>query len=221
MTTEDKINIFKQDITSARLTQEQLFQKHIVDGRCHYFTHILKDEEKEYKLRQLVADYLDVYIHEVIIVGSAKLGFSISPKKLFHHFDTKFRMTRQWKDKSDIDVAVICEELFEGVGRNVFKYTNSLKDQWDSNEYYREGKFNVPVNYRYFEYFSKGWFRPDFKPRGFEISNLKSFEAFKKETTKLVDRKVTIAIYKNWFYFMNYHTDNLNEISHKKETSTL
>ena len=53
--------------------------------------------------REQVADRFHVGYQDVCIVGSAKLGFSPSPKKFGKHF----------AEESDVDVVIISDELFD------------------------------------------------------------------------------------------------------------
>ncbi len=212
ITTAERIDSLKTDLRNESLSFEQLFQKHIVDSQCFFFNSIIKDTKKEYEIRGLIANSLGVHINEVIIVGSAKLGFSLSPKKLYNEFDSKFNQTKIFRDKSDLDIAVISPDLFKDLNIRIYNYTNSFKFKWHENEYYNGSKlndFNVPINYKFFEYHTKGWFRPDFKPRGFEFCTNSSYENLKKQIIDTTGRKIGLGIYKNWFFFKNYHIENL------------
>jgi hypothetical protein len=215
VTVQAKIDLFKNDITKQILSHEQIFQRHIIEAENFFFVEYLKDRYKEYEIRSLLADHFQVHINEVIFVGSSKLGFSLKPSNLFNSFDYKFNLTKINKDKSDIDVAIISESLFNRLGVRIFDYTDSLRIKWRENEYYFGEKIHeleVPVCFKYFEYFSKGWFRPDMKPRGFEICEKETFEKLKNKLFHLSRRKVRVGIYKDWFFFKNYHLNNLKAL---------
>lgn len=214
-TTTERIDSLKTDLRNESLSFEQLFQKHIVDIQSFYFNTILQDTGKEYEIRELIANSLGVHINEVVIVGSAKLGFSLNPNKLYNEFDAKFNRTSVIRDKSDLDIAVISPDLFKELNIRIYDFTNSFKVKWKENEYYNGDKINgfeVPINYKFFEYHTKGWFRPDFKPSGFEFCINNTFEGLKKQIIDITGRRLGLGIYKNWFFFKNYHIENLKRL---------
>jgi hypothetical protein len=56
---------------------------------------------KEYDIfKRLLSDKLNIHFNNIAIVGSAKNGFSLSPKKYFREFD---------EEKSDIDVVLVSD----------------------------------------------------------------------------------------------------------------
>lgn len=221
---KDRINHLKKDLLNEKLSMEQLFQKHVVDIPTYFFSEILNDTAKEYKIRELVANALEVHINEVLVMGSAKLGYSLSPKKTYRDFDHIYNQTRAKKDKSDLDIAIISNDYFSDVSIKLYQFSNSYRTKWKANEYYNGAKlrdFDVPINHKLFEYHIKGWFRPDFKPIGFEFCINKTFEELKKEILHLTGRKTGLAIYKNWFYFKSYHIENLNRLQSSMKTEIL
>lgn len=221
---QEKIADFKNDLIKENLTHEQIFQRHIVDGKSYFFHDILNDYQREYKTRSLIASYLNVHIQEVIIVGSSKLGYSLSPDNLFRPFDSKFVKSKQLKDKSDIDVAVISNSLFEDLSKRIFEYTNSFKVKWDENEYYfghKKNLYGIPIYLKYFEYFSKGWFRPDMKPKGFEFCIKDGYQGLKSKIFSHFNRSLGLGVYKDWYYFKHYHIANIKTLSHRIKSDIL
>ena len=93
------------------------------------------------------------------------------------------------------------------------------------NEFYDLRKaqklFNVPLAYKFFEFYTKGWFRPDYKPKGFEICYPKIFEQLKKHIYKTTRRKSAIAIYKDWFYFEDYHIKTISRLKKRIQTEVI
>lgn len=215
---QENVDVLKADLRNGYLSYEQIFQKHIVDGTSYFFEHLLKDSYREYKLRHLVAEYLEVHIHEVIIVGSSKLGYSLSPKNAFRHFDEEFRRTKNHRSKSDLDIAVVSDRLFDNLTKRVFEYTDSFRTKWIENEYYfddRLSKLGMPVYLKYFEYASKGWFRPDMKPKGFEFCSLDGYQSLTQKIFAEFRRKLGLGVYKDWYFFKHYHIDNIKRLSNK------
>ena len=219
-----RIKSLKKDLSSEKLSLEQLFQKHMVDIHSYYFIEVIKDSTIEYKIRETVANALGIHINEVLVMGSAKTGYSLSPAKLYQEFDYKFSQSRIKRDKSDLDIAVISSDLFKDLSKSMYNFTRSFRNKWDNNEYYSGEKlndFDVDINYKFYEYHIKGWFRPDFKPRGFEFCVNKSYENLKKDIYDLTGRKLGLAIYSNWFYFKNYHIENLARLQIKMKSEIL
>lgn len=209
------IEILKSDLRKQKLTLEEVFQKHIIDGENFLFKYKLNNSELEYEVRSLIATALRVHIHEVIIVGSAKTGYSLSPKKLFNTFDQEFDKSKKNKDKSDLDIAIVSTELFDFIGRNMFEFTDSYQKKWEFNDYYdasNTSQFTVPINYKFFEYYTKGWFRPDFMPIGYDFCEVDSYPKLKQKVQSITGRKLALGIYRDWYFFKNYHIDNLNKL---------
>ena len=85
---------FKEDLNV--LPSIEIVRKYIISGECCYLS-----EHAYCNLRSEVACYFGLCSSEVLVVGSAKLGFSIAPHKrycLFH-------------DESDIDVVLVSSEF--------------------------------------------------------------------------------------------------------------
>ena len=108
MATQD---ILKEDLLT--LDPKAFYLKHIVKSHNWYFSdylHFAPDEivDKMDFFKEVVSTNLGINFHSMQIVGSAKTGYSLSPKKVlqpFHNRDGKI-------DSSDIDIAVISERLY-------------------------------------------------------------------------------------------------------------
>ena len=84
---EERLNQFKEDLN--KYTSIQIVRKHIISGDC-----FILSQDKYFNLRSEVAEHFGLHPNEVFVVGSAKLGFSVAPKKRFRPFR---------RNKSDID----------------------------------------------------------------------------------------------------------------------
>jgi hypothetical protein len=124
---------FKADL--HLLSSTQLIRKYIYNGSCN----VLNDD-KHYQLKEEICEHLKIEFNDVVLVGSAKLGFSIKPSKRFAAFG----------EESDIDVAVVSKSLFERIWEEAFLYKKSGAD-W-------------PAASSFFKYLSQGWIRPDKLP---------------------------------------------------------
>ena len=79
--------------------------------------HVFRPNNMKYVIfREHVASCFDVGSQDVCIVGSAKLGFSPSP----HRYGKPFEQT------SDVDVAIISEEMFDQGTRELFSTVNQF-----------------------------------------------------------------------------------------------
>lgn len=97
--------------------------------------------EQEFNLKNVVANQYGLEVlTDIHVVGSAKLGFSIAPKKRFRPFG----------DESDIDLAIVSRELYVKMWHEVHDYISSYSG-WDKRK-------------RFTEHLSNGWIRPDLLP---------------------------------------------------------
>ena len=80
------------------ITEKELIDRHLIFGTPYIFR---DDEYIYFTLKEKIATYFGVSNTEVYMIGSAKLGFSISPTKLW----------RKINDDSDIDMVIISEKL--------------------------------------------------------------------------------------------------------------
>lgn len=109
-------------------------------------------DNREYLLRGLAAAYgVDRASIQLWIVGSAKLGFSISEKR--KPDGRVLPRYRPFSVHSDIDTAVVCPDLFRLI--------------WDELCIYAHGQPWMPWSYKQLgDYMVYGWLRPDhFPPR--------------------------------------------------------
>ena len=93
---------------------EILAKVFVLDGTPYVFE---KSPMKYMVFKEQVAERFRVGSHDVCIVGSAKLGFSPSP----HKFGTLFH------EKSDVDVVIISEPLFNHASRELFAVLNQIE----------------------------------------------------------------------------------------------
>lgn len=135
------ISKFKSDLLA--LGDSEIINKYYLSGSAFAL-----DDNKHYRLRQSVSDHFEVEYAQVFIVGSAKLGFSIKPKRRFMPF----------YDKSDIDIVVVSSTLFEKIWKEVFLFDKN-GGYWSRVKDFK--------NYHF-----QGWIRPDMLPleRSFRIT---------------------------------------------------
>lgn len=194
---------------------EQVFQKHLVDGSSYYFRESIKQANFEYELRHDLSKILEISINDIVIVGSAKLGFSVKTSD-FNEFDWKYSQTGNPQDRSDIDVAIVNKRLFDQLAEQVFRLSRHFDKEW-IHSYWRLNSFHkTPTNLfpRYTEYLARGWFRPDLSPGPF-LAHADWVKVCDSWYQKLGNRRVSIGLYSDWFYLKHYQMDNLDRVREK------
>lgn len=157
----------------------QMVQRHIAYGPCVHL-----DSEAYYRLKRLLSEKWKIHHSEVIVVGSAKLGFSISPKKRYKLFN----------DDSDIDVAIISSVLFDEFWKSAYSYASDPANLWD-----RKADF--------IKYIFKGWVRPDMLPPGDRFPLKSEWTQFFDGLTtsrEFGSYQIVAGIYRDWQFFEKY-----------------
>lgn len=206
----------KKDL-SDDMDSERVFQKHVVDGASYLFNLDPYSRDDEYQLRHELAIATNTSINDVVIVGSAKLGFSVKSEN-FPAFDQKFSITGIPRDKSDVDIAIVNQAHFERVAEAIYHLSNHfnkkwIRENWLTNQYYIEG---VVLFHEYSHYFTKGWLRPDFMPNAY--LSIATWPEVCEKWRKHLNRTVSIGIYSNWTYLKHYHMDHLEVLRAKIKT---
>ena len=130
----------KKDLMT--LEPEEFYFKHIVKSRNWYFSeylHIPPEEivDKMDYFKEIVSIKLGISFHSLQIVGSAKVGYSLSPNKLFKPFHDEEPNT----PSSDIDIAIVSERLYQHF--------------WDEARKSKKLKYNT----RYYDRITKSIYR--------------------------------------------------------------
>lgn len=184
------IQEFKNKLQDKTLSDLDIVQGCITHGPAFVFQ---GHDEKYFKLKQTIAQRFGLNPQYVIMVGSAKLGFSISPLKLWRPFN----------DDSDIDMVIISTELFDRFWKELYDFNINLTDRSeDEDKQYRD----------FLNYFFRGWLRPDMFPFSYH-GRTEWFEFFKSISYgDYGDYKVTGAIFKNDDFYESYHSRNIRAI---------
>jgi len=136
----------RSDLTSI-IPIEQVFQKHVVDGASYFFKERLKKLDWEYELRYEIAKSLDISINDVIIVGSAKLGFSLKTEE-FNEFDFQFSISGNPRHQSDIDIAVVNRRLYDQTTEQIFHHSRHFEKEWIASNWKMNSFHKIPDNKR-------------------------------------------------------------------------
>ena len=178
-----RLEAFKRDLASQEPID--IVRKHIVFGECAVIS-----PEKYFFLRDTVAKKFSLHPNDVLVVGSAKLGFSIAPDKKYQLFG----------ENSDIDVVIISSYFFEIIWKDVHRYISQLG--------YWEGQSNFN------KFLFRGWIRPDKLPPDHNFKFAKEWwEFFNKLSASREFDVVRIrgAIYKDWHFLESYQMIAINE----------
>ncbi len=165
---------FKTDLLGLPTTR--FIRKWLVFGGCHAYP----DNHDYYSLVEPVADHFCIHPTSVFVVGSAKLGFSIAPKKRYMAFDD---------NKSDIDLVIVSDRLFDQVWQEF--YEAKANDIWWEHRK------------AFLKYLFAGWLRPDFFPDVRTATGDGWFEFF-ASISKVQPAKVNGALYRTWAFFESY-----------------
>jgi hypothetical protein len=172
----DRLAAFKHDL--YQLKPRQIVQKHITFGETAALT-----SAQHFALRCAIGEHFAVHPHAVVVVGSAKLGFSIKPARRYGLFG----------DTSDIDVAIVSAELFA-------RHWRALLDFVDAGGYWEK----LP---RFQAKFFDGWIRPDLLPPSrIHQSTSEWWEFFRALTMsrEFGPYKVSAGIYFDWHCLERY-----------------
>jgi len=132
---EQRIAEFRRSLDTTP-SDTAVVERFLLHGPCTAI-----DDGAHFEIKQRIAQEFSInVVTEMFIVGSAKLGFSISPSKRWNSFG----------DRSDVDVAIVSHKLYQAVWHEVYDYTTSGAYWPDRN--------------RFQKYLLQGWIRPDLLP---------------------------------------------------------
>lgn len=181
---------FINDLKNETISDIEIVEKYISFGNPYIFK---SNENLYYELKKDLSAYFNEDIKNIIMIGSAKLGFSIAPHKLWKEFN----------DESDLDIVIISEILFDKYWKELFEF---------NIEFYDRSEIEQENYNKFLLYFFKGWLRPDLFPQRFYKKN----EWFDYLTNisykKYGPYKITGAIFKNTFFFNSYHSANIKKL---------
>ncbi len=171
-------------------------RRYLLHGTPHVF---LGREEEFFDFRRRIADKFSVSFHEVFVVGSAKLWFSLYKDK-------------QFDLDSDIDVVIVSEHLFDTFMEKIRAYQNELRR---SRRTVTDKE--LKMYHQFLEYIARGWIRPDKIPLSFRLSDLKDdwfafFKSISNGKSEVGNYKVTAGIFRSYVHLEHYLLNGLQEI---------
>ncbi|WP_397506058.1 hypothetical protein [Qipengyuania sp. R86523] len=192
MPVEDDIAEFKTAI-SADICSADIFEQFVAPEICR-----APIDFDQLALRTRIGRRWQVPVEDVWIVGSAKLGFTLVNKSKAGVDRPAFS---PFSLDSDIDVAVISNELFEHIWKLCFEF-------WHRYRYQNAGHF-WPDGRAFRDYNFRGWMRPDFLPNDADVSYRKRwFEYFRRLMSDRAagDYRITGGLFRNREALMQYQT---------------
>lgn len=191
--------ITKKDLlqqVSASTTYDdclRIVRKYIIHGTPYVF----KEREDDYfEFRDHIANNFKMNFHEVLILGSAKLGYS-------YHKDSVFSA------ESDIDVALVSQNLFERFCEDICNYQYEKSKALFTTNQEEEKQYC-----RFLKYLVRGWMRPDLLPQRIKLKTIKKewFEFFNSISygrSPVGNYIVSGGVFKNYHYLERYCTESL------------
>lgn len=192
----------KADIRN--LSDQDFYFKYIIKSGNWYFSEYQKTPDNELldkidSFKEIVSNNFEVSFHSVQIVGSAKLGMSLSPKKPFREFISIANDENE--HESDIDVAIVSEKLFSQIWEEIReakkkefvpKYTKIVSDIF--NGYINDKDFKS------LEYMRKRWEEKISK------SNIRLQDEL------LICHPISYRIYRNWEDMEEYQLSGIRQL---------
>lgn len=183
---DDRLAAFQASLRT--LPPDEIVQRFVTSaGTCAKIS-----DSQHGDLSQSIASKFNVHHSEIFIVGSAKLGFSIAPGKLWRPFG----------NSSDIDVAIVSTTLYLSVWRQISELLNDDAIAfWDKRQVFA---------YKHLT----GWIRPDLFPPSPALPLADEwFEFFREITNSRVcgPYKVSAGIYYDIHFLEQYQRQAVSQ----------
>jgi hypothetical protein len=145
--------------------------------------------------------------HELLVVGSAKLGFSISEKPMAN--GDKLERYRPFRSDSDIDLALVHPAIFDQLWRELSDHAHRSQTMpWNSG--------------RLGDYMVYGWIRPDHFPTNVRLRKCDDWwDTFRKLSAHgpFNRRKVRGGLFYSQYYLSSYLRRAVNACLKAEEIS--
>lgn len=176
---------FRTALKSTDLSK--IFRQCLMFGDSAHLSH-----EQYCDLRDEVSEAYRVRPCDVVMVGSGKLGFSISPRKNFKEFNSE----------SDLDIAIVSPSLFDSVWTSIAALIDEAH-LWEHRDYFLK------------RHFFNGWIMPHRLPH--DVANLtfpnEWFDFFQKITNsgRYGEYPIKGGLYKSWDFLERYQMHSLRK----------
>lgn len=157
-------------------------------------------------LRDHLCSQLDLSEQNIIVVGSAKIGFSLSPDNF----------PRRFSDHSDIDILVVDQDLFDKVWETMIKWNYPKRFRLEGADWNWAKKRREELFW--------GWFAPDkIRFEGLSLPEVLKplrdistswFNAFRSlgQYNEFAARDVSGRLYRSWRHALLYQSEGLRLI---------
>lgn len=196
------VNYSKEEIAKDLKEKDvrEFYMKYLLRADNWYFENILGVSEKDIihavdDFKMLVSESMDIGFNNVVMVGSGKIGYSLSPNKFLKPFYD------EGDEKSDIDIAIISPNLFDYFWRLFRK------------------SYNV-TNKKHYKYIARGIYRgyiSDTDLMNIDNCRVEWLEKSNIATKKLQRRmyfrhEIHYRIYRDWKDLEEYHVDSIEQL---------
>lgn len=192
------------------LTSKQFYTKHIIRSNNWYLQCYLKKEPDEVirlldDYRLIIGECMGVSLNSIMMVGSGKIGCSLSPPNSLHPEDSKlfqpFNDDESVRKVSDLDIAIISNDIFQEYWK-LFRQSFKMKYIVTYSHIYQElyrGYINER-NIMEVEGCRKEW-------------NKKATLSKKRLHEELYFRHdISYRIYRSWEDFEEYNMQNIEKL---------
>lgn len=180
------LRAFKADVLT--LTSEEIFERYVAPEACMGFTNL-----DERSLRQRVGDRFEIPIANVYIVGSAKIGFTLTPKKGRPVYSA-------FRPESDVDVAIVSDAIFDRAWKECLRF-------WHGSGYRENTGYWAERGKDFRSYHFRGWMRPDKLPSGGALTYANEwFDFFRQLVSDRVagDSRINAGVYRERHFLEMY-----------------
>lgn len=193
------MNVDEMKAAIETMSADEIYDEFIISGEVWVFKNIFgKQWFYQYdKFKKYVAQKLDVHYNNIGIAGSAKLGFSLNPKKHYKAFN----------DDSDLDIIVVSQKLFSDF------WEQYLKDSYNPTT-----KINK-INYVSFCVFRKYMTLDSFRNNEYYNNWLRKTGGFEKDIQLRfqIENEIHYRIFESWDSVKMYYMSSINKLKGFKE----
>ena len=140
---------------------------------------------------------LNVAPSNICVIGSARIGFSLSPERFGEPFN----------QFSDIDIIIVSSSLFDPSWVNILEHRRTNRSRLG---YYTKRRLK---DHRDFHYIYNGWMYPESVVEALKIGErwLRTFNGLSR-ITELASRSIGSRLYRTWEHARLYHRWSLERV---------
>lgn len=198
------------------LTSKQFYIKHIIRSDNWYLQNYLgKNPDEAIRLlddyRLIISENMGVSMNSIMIVGSGKIGYSLSPPDSVHPENTKlfepFNDDELVRKVSDLDIAIISNDIFQ-------KYWGLFRKSFRM-------KYNTTYSHVYQELY-RGYIneRNIMEVDGCRVEWNKTASISKKRIHDELYfiHDISFRVYRSWEDFEDYNIQNIEKLKKRIES---